>query len=109
MPTGNIRWQSLIQSAPDEATVVGLVRRYLGTLSETEFARLPSHCRPTLPSNRDEIGSWAVTLIRAEMGYKGEAETGALLQQMAVVFSEASTRFAQLAQQKRDLGQQPEA
>ena len=32
-----------------------------------------------------------------------EAETQALMQQMAVVFSEASQRFAQLAQQKRDL------
>jgi len=37
----------------------------------------------------------------------GDAQTASLLQQMAVVFSEASTRFAQLAQQKRDLGQPP--
>jgi hypothetical protein len=86
---------------------VSLVRRYLGTLTDAEFARLPTHCRPTLPSNRDEIGAWAVTLIRAEMGFKGDGDSAALLQQMAVVFSEASTRFAQLAQQKRDLGEQP--
>jgi len=104
MPTGNIRWQSLIQTAPDEDSVIALVRRYLGTLSDAEVKRLPPGCRPTLPSTREEIASWAVTMMRAEMGYKGDAETGSLLQQMVVVFSEASTRFAQLAQQRRDLG-----
>lgn len=104
MPIGNIRWQSLIQTAPDEESVIGLVRRYLGTLSEAEVKRLPAGCRPTLPSGREEVASWAVTMMRAEMGYKGDTDTASLLQQMAVVFSEASTRFAQLAQQKRDLG-----
>lgn len=104
MPTGNIRWQGLIQGAADDSSVIGLVRRYLETLSEAEFARLPSGCRPGLPSNREEIASWAVTLMRTEMGYKGDGDARALLQQMAVVFSEASTRFAQLAQQQRDLG-----
>ena len=103
MPSGNIRWQALIQSAPDDAAVLALVRRYLGTLAEDEVARLPANCRPTLPSTRDEVGSWAVTLARAEMNFRGEAETAALMQQMAVVFSEASQRFAQLAQQRKAL------
>ena len=103
MPSANIRWQALIQSAPDDAAVLALVRRYLGTLAEGEVARLPANCRPTLPSSRDEVGSWAVTLARAEMNFRGEAETAALMQQMAVVFSEASQRFAQLAQQRKAL------
>jgi hypothetical protein len=103
MPTGNIRWQSLIQTAPDETAVLGLVRRYLGTLSDGEVSRLPATCRPTLPSTREEIASWAVTVTRTEMGFRGDAETAGLLQQLAVVFAEASQRFAQLAQQRRDL------
>ncbi|HXF78435.1 MAG TPA: hypothetical protein VN598_06210 [Usitatibacter sp.] len=103
MPTGNIRWQSLIQNAPDETAVLGLVRRYLGTLTDGEVSRLPAGCRPTLPSTREEIASWAVTVARAEMGFRGDAETAALLQQLAVVFSEASQRFALLAQQRRAL------
>ena len=103
MPSGNIRWQGLIQSAPDEAAVLALVRRYLGTLADVEVERLPANCRPSLPSTRDEICSWALTLTRAEMGFKGEAGTAALMQQLAVVFSEASQRFAQLAQLRRDL------
>lgn len=103
MPSGNIRWQSLIQSAPDEDAVLALVRRYLGTLIDDEIARLPANCRPSLPSTRDEVSSWAVTLTRAEMNFRGEPGTAALMQQLAVVFSEASQRFAQLAQQKRAL------
>ena len=103
MPSADIRWQGLIQTAPDEGAVLALVRRYLGTLADSEISRLPANCRPTLPSTRDEIASWAVTLTRAELGFKGDAETRGLMQQMAVVFSEASQRFAQLAQQRRDL------
>ena len=103
MPSADIRWQSLIQTAPDEGAVLALVRRYLGTLADGEVSRLPSNCRPTLPSTRDEVASWAVTVTRAEMSFGGDGETKALMQQMAVVFSEASQRFAQLAQQKRDL------
>lgn len=103
MPSGNIRWQSLIQAAPTDDAVLALVRRYLGTLSDGQIARLPENCRPTLPDTREQVGSWAVTVARAEMAFKGDAEATALMQQMAVVFSEASQRFAQLAQQKRDL------
>ena len=103
MPSADIRWQGLIQTAPDEGAVLALVRRYLGTLADGEITRLPTNCRPTLPSTRDEVASWAVTVTRAEMGFNGDAQTKALMQQMAVVFSEASQRFAQLAQQRRAL------
>ena len=111
MPTGNIRWQSLIQTAADEPAVLGLVRRYLGTLSEGEVSRLPANCRPTLPSTREEIASWAVTVTRTEMGLQAATpETAApAAADWRWCSREASQRFAQLAQQKRDWGQQPEA
>jgi hypothetical protein len=104
MLTPYARWQSLIQIAPSEEAVIALVRRYLGTLTETEMERLPFEFRPTLPSTRDEVAGWAVQLVRAEMKYSGEEAAAELLHQMAVVFSEASTRFARLAQAARVLG-----
>jgi hypothetical protein len=104
MQTLYARWQSLIQIAPSEDAVIALVRRYLGTLSEAEMMRVPSEIRPSLPSTRDEVAGWAVQLVRAEMKFTGDPEVADLLHQMAVVFSEASTRFARLAQATRVLG-----
>ena len=104
MQTRHARWQILIQVAPNEDAVIALVRRYLSTLSEAEFLRVPPDFRPTLPSTRDEVAGWAVQLVRGEMKFTGEPATAELLHQMAVVFSEASTRFAQLAQAARVLG-----
>jgi hypothetical protein len=104
MTTPFARWQSLIQVAPNDAAVIALVRRYLGTLSEDEFQRVPRACRPTLPTTREEVSSWAVEMVRTEMTFSGDSVAAALLHQMAVVFSEAATRFAQLAQEARMLG-----
>jgi hypothetical protein len=104
MQPRHARWQILIQVAPTEDAVIALVRRYLGTLSEAEYLRLPLDFRPMLPSTRDEVAGWAVQMVRGEMKFTGERETAELLHQMAVVFSEASTRFAQLAQAARVLG-----
>ena len=104
MTTPFARWQSLIQVAPSDEDVIALVRRYMGTLTETEVLRVPQDCRPTLPMTRDEVSGWAVQMVRAEMKFAGDPTAGALLHQMAVVFSEANTRFAQLAQEARMLG-----
>src|SRR5258706_16232849 len=101
MPLQHSRWQNLIQVAPSEGDTLALVRRYLGTLTEAEVARLPADCRPALPSSREEVASWAVHLVIQQMKFTGEPEAVALLQQMAIVFSEANTRFAQLAQDSR--------
>jgi hypothetical protein len=103
MPQQNSRWQSLIQVAPNDHDTLALVRRYLGTLSEAELLRLPQDCRPSLPSTRDEVASWAVQLVTTEMRYSGEPEAAQLLHQMSIIFSEANTRFAQLAQDARAL------
>jgi hypothetical protein len=101
LPFQNSRWQSLIQVARSDGDTLALVRRYLGTLSEEDLMRLPPECRPSLPSSREEVAAWAVHLVTTQMKYSGEARAAALLQQMAVVFSEANTRFAQLAQDSR--------
>jgi hypothetical protein len=103
MPFQNSRWQSLIQVAPSEDETLTLVRRYLGTLTEAELLRLPGDCRPSLPSSREEVASWAVQLVTSEMRFSGDAEAAQLLHQMSIVFSEANTRFAQLAQDARSL------
>jgi hypothetical protein len=101
LPFQNSRWQSLIQVAPTEGDTLALVRRYLGTLSDAELGRLPPDCRPALPSSREEVATWAVQLVTRQMKYVGEADAAALLKQLAFVFSEANTRFAQLAQDSR--------
>ena len=98
------RWLNLIQVAPTDGDVLALVRKYLGTLSDVEFSRLPERCRPTLPSDREDIAGWAVELVKAEMKYSGPADASELLHQMATIFSGASTRFARLAQEAKTLG-----
>jgi 3-methyladenine DNA glycosylase Tag len=102
MPNRHSRWQSLIQVSPNEHDTLALVRRYLGSLSETEMMRIPAACRPSLPSSREEVATWAVALVTAEMKFTGETAASELLQQLALVFSEANTRFAQLAQDARE-------
>jgi hypothetical protein len=104
MTTPFARWQSLIQVAPTNEDVIALVRRYMGTLSEAEVLRMPRDCRPTLPTTREEVSGWAVEMVRAEMQFAGDPTAGALLHQMSVIFAEATTRFAQLAQEARMLG-----
>jgi hypothetical protein len=101
MPVQQSRWPNLIQIAPNEGDTLALVRRYLGTLTQAQIARLPADCRPSLPSSREEVATWAVQLVIKQMKYTGEPEAAALLHQMAIVFSEANTRFAQLAQDSR--------
>jgi hypothetical protein len=108
MPLQNSRWQSLIQVAPNESVTLALVRRYLGTLTDEELSRLPTDCRPSLPSSREEVATWAVQLVTKQMKYTGERRAADLLHQMAIVFSEANTRFAQLAQDSRPR-EQPES
>lgn len=97
MPTPHLRWQSLLEVAPNEADTLALVRRYLGSLSDSELLRLPEDCRPSLPDSREEVARWAVHLVTAQMKFTGETAAADLLHQMAIVFSEANTRFAQLA------------
>jgi hypothetical protein len=98
------RWLTLIQVAPTDEEVLVLVRKYLGTLSDLEFSRLPERCRPTLPRDREDVSGWAVELVKADMKFTGSPDATELLHQMATIFSGASTRFAQLAQEAKSLG-----
>lgn len=107
MESQHIRWQRQIETAPTEADVIGIVRRYLATLPEADFLALPADCRPSLPSTPEEVATWAVHLVTAEMKRGGGDPTAELLHQLAVVFSGANTRFAQLAQEARMLRPRP--
>lgn len=107
METPHIQWQRQIEMAPTHGDVITIVRRYLATIPQTDLLTVPSDCRPSLPSTGEEIGRWAVHLVTAEMKLPPDDPGAGLLHQLAVVFSGANTRFAQLAQEARMLRPPP--
>jgi hypothetical protein len=106
MESHHLRWQRQLEIAAAERDIIDIVRRYLASLPEAEVLALPPDCRPVLPSTPEEIATWAVHLVTAEMKRTG-GDPGDLLHQLAVVFSGANTRFAQLAQEARMLRPRP--
>lgn len=103
MESPHTRWQRQFETAPTEGHVIAIVRRYVATLPEADLLTLPSDCRPGLPSTPEEVARWAVHLVTAEMKATVGGPGADLLHQMAVIFSGANTRFAQLAQEARML------
>ena len=107
MESRHSRWQREIETAPSDTAVIEIVRRYVAAIPEADLRALPSDCRPGLPSTPEEIATWAVHLVTAEMK-RTDGDPGAeLMHQLAVVFSGANTRFAQLAQEARMLRPRP--
>ena len=88
------RWKDTLQIAPNEGTVVGVMRDYVAAIEPEVIATLPVECKRAMALS--DIQSAAVTLLHAELMYRGTPEIGELLHEIAHTFAAASVRLSRL-------------
>ena len=64
---------------------------------ENEQLRLPSHCMPPSLQTPQDICNYAFRLTQEQLKFEGPLGASLLLDRMALFFSLASSRVAQLA------------
>jgi hypothetical protein len=93
------RWRDAIQLAPDENTVVGVMRDYVSAFPPAVIEALPPGCRPAIAEMDEDIQGAAVTLLRVELAYRGGPVGGRLLHEIAHTFAAASVRLSHIREQ----------
>jgi hypothetical protein len=86
------RWRDVIQAAPDERAIHGLMRDYVQVIPPILIAALPRECQRAL--GEPDIQSAAVTILHCELNYRGEPATAELLHEIAHTFAAASMRIS---------------
>ena len=87
-----IHWKSALQGTATPAQVQAVMELYASRIAPGDKVGLPAACRSVL---RDvDIASGAVTLIREELKYDGDAATASLLHEISHVFVAAADRIA---------------
>ena len=85
-------WRAQIQDAYSESAIARIVQDYGLTLSPVMVESLPEACREALSD--PNLSHAALTLLQAEMGFKGPPEVKALLREIANTYAAASVRVA---------------
>jgi hypothetical protein len=83
--------------ATNSEQIVQLAKRFIDSHDESELARLPSHCLAPQIQTPQEVCNYAFRLTQEQLMFEGARDTGLLLDRMALFFSLASSRIAQLA------------
>jgi hypothetical protein len=91
-------WRDSIQWAANDVAVVKLIHEYVSTLSGL-VGELPQECQDALIGKDVDVQAAAVALLRAELAFRGSAESGKLLHEIAYTFAAASVRLSQLRTQ----------
>jgi len=90
-------WTMRLGVATSAEQIVQLVTRFIDSHDENELSRLPSHCHPPPIHTPQEVCNYAFRLTQEQLKFEGTRDTGLLLDRMALFFSLASSRIAQLA------------
>ena len=85
-----------VNTAPSQAHVLSISRRYVEAWPTTELARLPEGCRPLRIVAAADIHYWALALRYADAAFQGAPRDAAAMKEMSTFFAHASTRLAQL-------------
>jgi hypothetical protein len=88
------RWRDNLQVAPSVKTVTAMMDDYLDAVAPV-IADLPSECQKALTRPID-VQAAAVTLLQAELGFKGSPEVAAVLHEVAHTFASAAVRITAL-------------
>lgn len=89
-------WRTALRNAATEEKVIALVREYAAGIPAEMIGQLPPGCRPGPMTDRDEIISLNLQLVREELLLPGDDELRALFRGLILVFTEASARLAQI-------------
>ena len=88
------RWRDALQVAPNVNAVSKIMDDYADAV-RPQLTVLPVHCQSALRTPVD-VQSAAVTLLHAELDFRGSAETASLLHEVAHTFASASVRVTML-------------
>jgi len=88
------RWRDNLQLAPSVKSVTSMMRDYVDAVGPV-IATLPSECQRALVQPVD-VQAAAVTLLQAELQFRGSPEVAAVLHQVAHTFASAAVRITAL-------------
>ncbi|MGE5615943.1 MAG: hypothetical protein ACM3X5_03430 [Bacillota bacterium] len=89
-------WREAIQASQDAECVATLISEYVASIRRSDLDGLSQHCRRVLTDPDTDIQAAAVTLLREELAFDGNAQLGAVLHEIAHTFAAASVRLGQL-------------
>jgi len=90
-------WTARLGVASSPEQIVQLAKRFLDMHDEKTLSRLPLHCQPHPIHTPQEVCNYAFRLTQEQLRFDGPLDAGLLLDRMALFFSLASSRIAQLA------------
>ncbi|HXS53286.1 MAG TPA: hypothetical protein VN782_12195 [Usitatibacter sp.] len=93
-------WQELLDVAETEAKVIAIARNYLASIEPFEVARLPERCKPRKLLTAEDIGAFALDLVR-EHGEEMR-DAAPLVHRMAAFFAHANLRLSHILTKAND-------
>ena len=93
---GYQEWQQQIQAAADIDQLLKTVRLYLAAWTPEQLELLPADIAATALTGCDAIVTRALMANKAELSYRGDAETHRALEQMALTLAAAAGRLRML-------------
>ncbi|HUQ28529.1 MAG TPA: hypothetical protein VM051_08050 [Usitatibacter sp.] len=84
-----------------------VVREYIACVLPSELSKLPQTSQTAVADAANDIAGAAVTLLRDELGFSGDDETGALMRELTQTFTAALARVAHLENRALVLGGKP--
>jgi hypothetical protein len=87
-------WRQAIQSAADSQAVARVMRDYVEGIPPDVVAALPAECQRALSD--PDVQAAAITILHAELSYRGDSATAQLLHEIAHTHAAASMRIARL-------------
>ena len=90
-------WTTRLGVATTPEQIVQAAKRFVAMQDEHERSRLPSHCLPPTILTPQDVCNYAFRLTQEQLRFDGPLGAGIPLDRMALFFSLASSRIAQLA------------
>ena len=90
-----LKWREALNAAPDEKTLLRVMRDYVDAIDPSDIERLPLECQAALDPKID-LQTAAVTILHSELAFHGDESVEQLLHEVAHTFSAASIRLSRL-------------
>ena len=102
------RWLSQIAAASTLDEIVVLASDYARSLTEGERMRLPPSCLPPPFKSAQDVNSYALTLTRAHLSFRGAISSEVVLERLMLFFAALSGRIAQIERITRSRSEVPD-
>ena len=92
-----IHWTDRLSQARTSEEIAGVVREFLGRITNEDWARLPASFRSQPTARPEDIAAYALDVVRLHCHDDGHSQRTELTSRLAVFFSGAALRLAQVA------------